>query len=135
MLYRKACIQFLFVLNKKNKCPVSRLRGGLRTQPKVIMDAVSHPLKIPLFRQRDAAFVTHHHMIQYSCADHVQNVLEGGGQRAVGLAGRAVARCSIVDQDNGRSVVSDSIPSMRSRGSAQSTQTQPQIRRTQRIFG
>ncbi len=49
--------------------------------------------------------MAHHHMIQDANADHVQSVLEGGGQRMIGLAGFWVAGGVIVHHNDGRSVV------------------------------
>ena len=44
-------------------------------------------------------------MIQYSGADHVEGVLEGGGQRAIGLAGFRITGGMIVNQDHGSCIV------------------------------
>lgn len=44
-------------------------------------------------------------MIQYSGADHVQSVFEGGGQRAIGLAGLRIAGGMVVNHNYGCGVV------------------------------
>ena len=52
--------------------------------------------------------MAYHHMIQYSGADHIEGVLEGGGERAVGLAGLWIAGGMIVNHNYGRGVVLES---------------------------
>lgn len=49
--------------------------------------------------------MAHHHMIQYPGADHVQSVLEDGGQGAISLTGLWIAGGMIVNHNDGRSVV------------------------------
>ena len=61
-------------------------------------------LEITPFSQRYATFMAHDDMIQYSGADHVQSVLEGCGQRAIGLAGFGISRRMVVNHNYGRGV-------------------------------
>ena len=49
--------------------------------------------------------MAHNNMIQYPGADHVQSILEGGGQGAISLAGLGVAGGMIVNHNDGRGVV------------------------------
>ncbi|MNJ76945.1 hypothetical protein D3C77_743360 [compost metagenome] len=49
--------------------------------------------------------MAHHDMIQYPGTDHVQGVLEGGGERAIGLAGFRVTGGMIVNHNYGCGVV------------------------------
>ncbi|MNY01920.1 hypothetical protein D3C86_1344690 [compost metagenome] len=49
--------------------------------------------------------MAHYHMIQYSCANHVQSVLEGGGELAVGLAGLRITGGMVVNHNYGRGIM------------------------------
>lgn len=62
-------------------------------------------LEITSFGQRHTTFIANHHMIQYAGADHVQSVLEGGGQGPICLAWFWVSGGVIVHHDDGRSIV------------------------------
>ena len=62
-------------------------------------------LQVALFSPRHATFIAHHDMIQYPGSDHVERVLEGGGQRTIGLARLRVAGGMVVNQNHCRGVV------------------------------
>lgn len=62
-------------------------------------------LEITSFGQRHTTFMANHHMIQYTGADHVQSVLEGGGQGAISLTGLWISGGMIVNHNDGRSVM------------------------------
>ena len=49
--------------------------------------------------------MAHHDMIQYPGTDHVQSVLEGGGERAISLTWLRIAGGMIVNHNDGRGVV------------------------------
>ena len=49
--------------------------------------------------------MAHHDMIQYPGTNHVEGVLEGDSERAIGLAGLRIAGGMIVNNNYGRGVV------------------------------
>ena len=62
-------------------------------------------LHVAPFSHRYAAFAAHNDMIQRLGANHVEGVLEGCGQRTIGLARLWVARGMVVNQNHCRGVV------------------------------
>ena len=66
---------------------------------------VSLGVMVTSLSQRYAAFVAYNDMIQRLGANHVEGVLEGGGQRAIGLAGFGISRRMVMHQYHGCCVV------------------------------